>query len=300
MIYIIIPVFNRKALTRGCLKSIEGQTFKDFKTIVVDDGSTDGTFQMIQDEFPNVEVLKGNGDLWWTGSTNLGVNYLTNAGRVKSDDFVLTLNNDLEIDDDFLGKISYYAGVYPKAILGSVSVDINRSDWMDFCGVRWNQITSKYTLKAKEYGNSYAQLLNEKRFEDSDLLLGRGTLIPAKVFDEIGFYDFENFPHYAADEDFTLRAKRNGWQLLIPTDVLVRSYISETGTDVETVSLTGKYFKDLFFSRRSPVNIVTRYRWAMKNTNLKFIYFVIEYSRIVTSVLWKIVKRDTSPTYEKK
>lgn len=300
MIYIIIPVFNRKALTRGCLKSIEKQRFRDFCTIVVDDGSTDGTAQMIRDEFPTVEVVRGDGNLWWTGATNLGINYLKDSGRLVKDDFVLTLNNDLEVDDDYLEKIARYSGVYPHAILGSVSVDIARGDWMDFCGVSWNQVTAKYKLKAKRYSNSYQQLFNKKQVEDSDLLLGRGTLVPTRVFDEIGLYDFENFPHYAADEDFTLRAKRKGWKLLIPTDVIVRSYINETGANLEAVSLSRDYFRRLFFSMRSPLNITTRYRWAMKNTRLKFLYFVIEYLRIVVSLLLKTIKRSISSIYEQK
>ena len=70
MVYIVIPCFNRKKLTRGCLQALENQTYKDFKVIVVDDGSTDGTANMITREFPETILLFGDGNLFWTGATN--------------------------------------------------------------------------------------------------------------------------------------------------------------------------------------------------------------------------------------
>jgi GT2 family glycosyltransferase len=69
MIYIVIPVFNRKHYTKDCLLSLSAQTYSVFKTIVVDDGSTDGTADMLKEEFPEVIVLKGTGNLFWTAAT---------------------------------------------------------------------------------------------------------------------------------------------------------------------------------------------------------------------------------------
>ena len=50
-ISIVIPVHNRRELTRNCLLSLQKQTYKNFSVIIVDDGSTDGTSEMIQKEF---------------------------------------------------------------------------------------------------------------------------------------------------------------------------------------------------------------------------------------------------------
>ncbi len=52
MVFIIIPVFNRIALTLKCLQSIEKQTYQHFKVIVVNDGSTDGSVEQIRQAFP--------------------------------------------------------------------------------------------------------------------------------------------------------------------------------------------------------------------------------------------------------
>jgi GT2 family glycosyltransferase len=75
MIYIVIPVFNRWQFTQPCLQSLREQTYRNFKVIVVDHGSTDGTSEYINKEFPEALVLLGNESMWWTAATNLGVKY---------------------------------------------------------------------------------------------------------------------------------------------------------------------------------------------------------------------------------
>ena len=66
---------NRKEYTHQCLLSIYKQTNKNFIVIVIDDGSTDGTGEMITNEFPEVILLKGDGNLWWTKAINLGIKH---------------------------------------------------------------------------------------------------------------------------------------------------------------------------------------------------------------------------------
>jgi GT2 family glycosyltransferase len=85
-IFIVIPVHNRKHFTRACLLSIRKQTLPNFKVIVVDDGSTDGTGEMIEEGFPDVILLKGDDNLWWTGDTNIGVEYALE--QADHDDYI--------------------------------------------------------------------------------------------------------------------------------------------------------------------------------------------------------------------
>jgi GT2 family glycosyltransferase len=287
MIFIVIPVFNRKEFTRNCLKSLSGQSYRDYKIIVVDDGSTDGTTEMIASEFPSVHIIKGDGNLWWAGATNAGVEYVLKNEKASSTDYILTLNNDLEVNNDYLGKLASCASENPKAILGSVSVDISNVEKMNYCGVSWNEFSGKYCSKAKDYSYSFTELINQKQILNSDMLPGRGTLIPIKVFLEIGLYDSKNFPQYAADEDFSLRARRNGWELLVPTGTFLMSHIHEMGADVNDARFSLRCYKHLFFSIKSPLNLRIRYRWAMKNSPLKFFYFLLDCVRICITVTSK-------------
>jgi len=73
MIFIVIPVYNRINFTKKCLNSIKQQTYQNYRVVVIDDGSTDGTAALLAEEFPEVHVIQGDGNLWWTAATNLGV-----------------------------------------------------------------------------------------------------------------------------------------------------------------------------------------------------------------------------------
>ena len=90
MLFIVIPVFNRKNFTKECLLSLQTQSRKDFSVVVVDDGSTDGTAQMLEKEFPEIIVVKSDGNLFWTAATNLGIQIALEKGAT----YVMTLNND--------------------------------------------------------------------------------------------------------------------------------------------------------------------------------------------------------------
>ena len=69
-VFVVIPVHNRLEFTRACLASLREQSYRDFTIVVVDDGSTDGTYATLAEEFPEVTLLWGDGDLWWTGAMN--------------------------------------------------------------------------------------------------------------------------------------------------------------------------------------------------------------------------------------
>ena len=68
MIYVILPVHNRKKITESFIQNLVEQTYKDFKLILVDDGSQDGTSEMVLSYISSSVVISGKGDWWWGGS----------------------------------------------------------------------------------------------------------------------------------------------------------------------------------------------------------------------------------------
>ena len=74
MIHVIIPVHNRLKKTITCLKSLEKQNiYKNLRIIIVNDGSNDGTKEHITKNFPQVNIINGDGSLFWGGAINLGI-----------------------------------------------------------------------------------------------------------------------------------------------------------------------------------------------------------------------------------
>ena len=90
-VFIIIPVHNRKATTLTCLERLQqnGELAR-YSVVVVDDGSEDGTADAIATDYPEVTVLQGDGNLWWTGAITKGMEYAYEQGA----NFFIWLNDD--------------------------------------------------------------------------------------------------------------------------------------------------------------------------------------------------------------
>jgi GT2 family glycosyltransferase len=117
----------------------------------------------------------------------------------------------------------------------------------------------------------------------TDLLPGRGTLIPIEAFQKLGLFDEVNFPHYAADEEFANRCKKYGYKLLVSSNSFVFSEVDATGMKNMHQTRNFKYWGDLFTSIRSPVNLKRRWLWAKLNSPVPIFYFSIDFFRIVGS-----------------
>ncbi|MCC5612430.1 glycosyltransferase family 2 protein [Nostoc sp. CHAB 5834] len=289
MIYIVIPVFNRKNFTQMCLSCLDKQTYSLFRTIVIDDGSTDGTSDMILNDFPEVILLNGNGNLWWTEATNVGIRYALTLS--KSDgDFILTLNDDLEVNKYYLESLILAYNSKELCLIGSTAVDINNPDYLEYAGTKselnW---ASGYNL-ASCYAFSYNIL---KRHADNtvitDSLPGRGTLIPIIIFKKLGLYDSKHFKQYMADIEFSVRCKKAGYPLFVSVDSVVHTYVQATGIQIEKQATVLEFMQG-FFSTRSSTNIKVRYYFAMKHSNTKFLYFLLDIGRIVTGYTLRKMK----------
>jgi GT2 family glycosyltransferase len=279
-IFIVIPVLNRKIFTNNCLISIFNQTYKNFAVIVVDHGSTDDTGELIKTNFPEVLVINGANNLWWAGATNLGIKRALLVAQ--NDDLILTLNNDLELSDNYLQEMMDLHTQFPHALIGSVSVDINQPEKVLFAGIKWNSVSAKYKPSTTP-NKSFTQLKKCYPYISSDLLPGRGTLIPVQAFSKIGFFDEDNFPHYGADEDFSLRCKKAGYKIIVAT-ACVKSHMDATGLNINK-KLSGKLFIKSLGSVKSPNNAMIRWHWAKKHTKIPVLYFSFDMGRIFLSYL---------------
>ncbi len=263
MIYIVIPVHNNKNYTKDCLQCLQKQIYSDFKIIVVDDGSTDGTDVMIKKNYPDVFLLKGDGNLWWAGATNLGIDWALNAGGES--DYILTLNNDLVVKENYLASLMDSAKSFKDTLIGSLSADLKHPEEINDGGVKINFWTAKYESLNK--GKTLAVLDNQpNKHVEVSALSGRGTLIPFTVFKAIGTYNYKQLPHYGADYEFSIRAKNAGFPLMVSYSSILYSHVDETGLDNENRYAFLKYF----FNIKSPSSIPQRLKFALCITKNPF------------------------------
>lgn len=281
LIWIVIPVHNRRDQIIRCIKYLKMQTFKNFNIVVYDDGSTDGTSEAIKLEYPDVYLLKGDGNYWWSKSVNACVDFALKDPAAK---FILTLNDDLIIEKEYINELLKCAREHPKTIIGSLVVDINNPSSVIDSGLIWNKWLAKYHFNTKRYGcevGKYNGVL------ETSMLSGRGTLIPCEVFRDIGLYDSSHMPQYAADQDFSLRATREGYELLICCSATVKSEKDKTGLGLVYNAPNLKIFGQSFFSIKSPNWLKSRFFFTWKNVPKLYlpVYLVIDYLRIIGSFL---------------
>jgi len=87
---IVVPVHNRLALTNALLSELRQSEHEEALVIIVDDGSTDGTYDYLREHHPDVVIASGSGDLWWSGAANLGCRLAIERGA----ELLLLFNND--------------------------------------------------------------------------------------------------------------------------------------------------------------------------------------------------------------
>lgn len=226
-IFICIPVFNRLPFTINCINSLLNQTYQNVHIIICDDGSKDGTSQYISSNFPFITLLPGDGNLWWAGGTNKCIEYALSV--CSRGDFVYTMNNDSYIYPNVLSDLINEAQRNPKAILGCVNVTNSNLNHIEPSAFKeQNTFLFPRLLRAI---NKWNEDLDSITFDfvNVDSLSGKGCLIPIDIFKEIGLYNSEKLPHYYADTEFTYRAKKKGFSILLLYNLRIVSFTEESG-----------------------------------------------------------------------
>lgn len=209
-IVVVLPVHSRREMTLTCLRTLFRQSISGFKVIVVDSGSTDGTADAVEAEFPDVIVLR-HGNLWWSGATNKGIE----RALAEHAEFVLTINDDVELSENYLDAMMRAADRHPTALMGSYEFNIKTRQPVS-CGERALWSLGKAQKLVQTVPEECRHGLLTITYAPA-----RGLWIPAEAFRRIGLIDAKRLPHYCADLDFTARAASNGFELFINFDAVL-------------------------------------------------------------------------------
>ncbi len=254
-VFVLLPVHNRLVFTKRCLLSLKRQTYKKIVTILVDDGSTDGTETYIRKVYPQIQIIKGDGGWWWTKSMYEGVRLALSIG--DKNDYVLEMNNDCVFDRDLVKQLVRTANKFPSAIIGSLCRDLGNGKDVVEAGIRIDWPTGKVYGVAQTISQDINYYKKMDVVVQLDALPGKGTLIPFRVFSMVGNFNYKRLPHYIADYEFTNRAKRYGFDLLVDTKAIVWNHWEATGNHSrENSKKTYNQALGLLFGRRSMNNIV--------------------------------------------
>ncbi|MEQ1749207.1 MAG: glycosyltransferase family 2 protein [Prosthecobacter sp.] len=204
-VQIVIPVHNRREITRRCLdRLVDLEVRKWAGVIVVDDGSADGTSEMIVTYFPWVQLSQGNGDLWWGGAIRLGMEVALGRGA----DCVCWLNDDSLPEPGSLERLVQLA-LESSAICGGICRTPDGA--FVYSG---GLIHHRWPQHLAPVPESIAPVI------PVEWLHGNMVAIPAAVCRRIGLPESLWMKHNFADVEYTLRAHRAGVSVLLVPSAL--------------------------------------------------------------------------------
>jgi GT2 family glycosyltransferase len=249
-IEIVIPVFNRRETTLQCLKSLSriNRENLDVHIIVVDDASTDGTKSAVEENFPDVEVVSGNGNLWYSGGINLGIE----TALKYSPKYVLTINDDEVYDSEFLQVMVDTAEKNPRSVVGSLLLLWDTPHKVFQTAAIWDVWKGGWF----HWQNQTVWTMPKNPFE-VEIIVGNCVLYPTAAIKECGLMDLKHHPHFG-DAEYTPRMRKKGWKLLIEPRARVFCQPNDIPTSPRKMTLS-KMFNALFVDLRHIHNLRRRY-----------------------------------------
>ena len=214
---VLIPTWNGRELLRACLDSLTQQSFRDFEVIVAENGSTDGTREMLRLEYPWVRVVALERNLGFARGVQA-------AYDVAAGDLIVLLNNDTEAEPAWLAELVGAANEFPQADSFA-------------CKLLLHQDRSRLHSAGDYYGRDGVPGNRGIGEKDGPAFSERGWVFGAQgaacafrrtLLEDIGFFDAD-LVSYCEDVDLNWRANLRGYRCLYVPEARVSHHVSATG-----------------------------------------------------------------------
>ena len=198
-IAVLLTVHNRKENTVNCLTNLYAQQLVagcKWEVYLVNDGCTDGTPQTVKEQFPEVNMIEGDGTLYWNRGMHKAWQAAANA---KEYDLYLWLNDDTLLFADAMknilnaGEQTYFSAIVCGATCAKATQLVTYSGWLH---------------------SSKKLLAPNGKLQQCNIVNGNFVLVPKVVFDKVGNLDWK-FRHAIGDFDYGLRAQKAGFKCFI-------------------------------------------------------------------------------------
>ncbi len=256
LVSVIALNWNRKELLRECLESLERQTFRDLEVIVVDNGSTDGSVELVRQRFAWTRLVSLPHNCGFSGGNNIGIRHATGT-------YIALLSNDVVASPGWLTALVSTIEKYPEVgFCASRILFYDQPELLNSTGIL-------YFPTGEAIDRGWMQM-DGPQFSQPDYPIGAcaaAALYRRAMLEEIGLFDEEFSPAYYEDVDLSLRAQLRGYRCAyVPAAVVHHRFASTMGY-------------------RSPehVYLCERNRWyaLIKNVPLRTL---IKYGRVIVTI----------------
>ena len=217
-VYIIVLNWNKLNDTIECIESIYKLKYENFKIILVDNGSTEISPDIIKDKYKDIILIKNKQNLGFAEGNNVGIRFALSNGA----DYIWLLNNDTVVDPNALvTMVDVGEKLSECGILGSKIYYYGQPEVIWFAGatINWRKATSNHIGQNQKDQAKYNSIGEVER------VTGCSMLVKRDVCERIGLMD-ENLFLYAEELDWCVRAKKVGYKILYIPDSKVYHKIS--------------------------------------------------------------------------
>lgn len=201
--FVIILNWNNKKDTLDCLKSLT-KTVGDFGVILVDNGSKDGSPEVIKKRYPGIDLLRLPENTGFCHANNLGIKQAIKKG---GENFIL-LNNDTIVEKNLILELENVAKDDSTGLVAPLIYYYSQKRLL------WPSVGKIYFWIANQVSAKTPSQITALKKSDITFLSGCCILIKKEVIDKIGLLS-ENFFAYFEDTDFCYRAKKSGFKLVL-------------------------------------------------------------------------------------
>jgi len=215
LISVVVVNWNRKELLRACLASLSRQKDVPFETIVVDNGSTDGSPDAAESEF-GAHVIRNTENLGFCAGNNQGI-------AAANGEFIALLNNDAEANPGWLGALH-------RACTQAADIGMAASKILVWEDPRRIDKAGHLIFPDGQNRGRGAGALDQGQYDREEEVLwpdGCAALYRREMLRQIGGFD-EDFFAYGDDAELGLRARIAGWRCVYTPDAVVRHHRGAT------------------------------------------------------------------------
>ena len=206
LVSIVIPTHDRKEKLERLIRSIlESNYPKDrLGIIVVDDASTDGTYECINRLFPQVKVICNEEEKLVAESRNIGI-------RASKGKYIFIIDDDNVVDKNTIKELVEFMEKHPEVgVVGPIMYFLRDPKRIWCAGVKrnyWTTITKFIGFNTVDDGSL------KEPYESEDL--PNAFMVRREVFEKVGLFNSRLFPIHYEEADFCQRVRKAGYKVMV-------------------------------------------------------------------------------------
>jgi GT2 family glycosyltransferase len=207
LVVVVILNYNGWRDTAACVSSCQKLTYTNFRILVLDNGSTDGSETLLRERYPEMEIIQTGKNLGFAGGNNAGIRQVLE----QKADFVWLLNNDTIVEPQCLALMVRAAGTDDRVgMVGSKIYYHHAPKTLWFAG---GEIDLGKGGLTRHIGQDERDVGSYNKLGETGYITGCSILASREMIEEVGLLEEEYFLYFE-DVDWSLRARRKGWKLL--------------------------------------------------------------------------------------